>query len=230
MKNKLNRRNFLKISALGGVAATATACDTDPVEKLIPILVPAHDIVPGESVHYATTCRECSADCGMIIRTREGRAIKAEGNPAHPLSKGKICTLGQSTLQGLYNPSRAKSPVYITDGVSKAIRWTDGITLLNSKLTPFLTLPKNRNRILYFSPPKSGSFPQLLTSWMNQLGGGTQIELDLMSVNSIKKANDLCFGSDELPHFALEKAEILINFGADFLETWINPIQMTAAY
>ncbi len=228
MKTSLNRRNFLKMSAVGGAAATLAGCQSDPVEKLIPLLVPPVDYVPGKSVHYATTCMECSAACGLVIRTREGRAIKAEGNPHHPVSKGRICAQGQSILQGLYSPSRASGPVYVVDGIRKAIRWEDGISLIVSKLKPLKN--KQGKRILYLGPPKSGTFPSLLSSWMKQAGGGTTLELDLMSVNSVSEANRLCFGSAEIPHYALDKAEFLLNFGSDFLESWLNPVQLTADF
>ena len=84
MKNNIDRRNFLKMFALGGATAVAAGCDSDPIEKLMPLLVPPYDYVSGVSTHFATTCRECSAACGLIVRTREFRAIKAEGNPQHP--------------------------------------------------------------------------------------------------------------------------------------------------
>ena len=103
MKRNINRRNFLKMSALGGATLVAAGC-SDPIEKLIPLQLPPYDYVSGDSIHFATTCRECSAACGLVVRTREGRAIKAEGNPRHPISEGRICLQGQSVLQGLYSP------------------------------------------------------------------------------------------------------------------------------
>ena len=102
MKNSISRRNFLKMSALGGATVVAAGC-SDPIEKLIPLQTPPYDYVSGVSTHFATTCRECSAACGLIVRTREGRAIKAEGNPRHPINEGRICLQGQSVLQGLFS-------------------------------------------------------------------------------------------------------------------------------
>ncbi|MCP4374472.1 MAG: twin-arginine translocation signal domain-containing protein, partial [Deltaproteobacteria bacterium] len=107
MKKNINRRDFLKMSALGGATMVAAGCDSDPIEKLMPLVVPPYDYVSGVSTHFATTCLECSAACGLIVRTREGRAIKAEGNPRHPVNEGRICLQGQSVLQGLYSLSRA---------------------------------------------------------------------------------------------------------------------------
>ena len=81
------------------------------VEKLIPYLVSPDQTVPGVSTYYATTCRECSAACGVIAETRDGRAIKLEGNPEHPVNHGALCARGQAALQGLYNPDRYRGPM-----------------------------------------------------------------------------------------------------------------------
>ncbi|MBW2705550.1 MAG: twin-arginine translocation signal domain-containing protein, partial [Deltaproteobacteria bacterium] len=71
MKNKISRRNFLKMSALGGATAVVAGC-SDPIEKLMPLRLPPYDYVSGVSTHFATTCGECSAACGLVVRTREG--------------------------------------------------------------------------------------------------------------------------------------------------------------
>ena len=110
MAQGLRRRDFFKVLAAGGASAVAAGCSDKP-EKLIPLLVPPDNIeyVPGIPVEYATTCAECAAGCGMIMKTREGRAIKAEGNPDHPVNLGALCVRGQASLQtALYNPSRLR--------------------------------------------------------------------------------------------------------------------------
>jgi len=227
MKKNINRRDFLKMSALGGATVVAAGCDSDPIEKLMPLLVPPYDYVSGVSIHFATTCLECSAACGLIIRTREGRAIKAEGNSRHPVNEGRICLQGQSVLQGLYSPSRAAGPVAVTNEGIRGVSWKEGKQQLADKLKE---LKGKEGGILYIGPPRSGSFPEMLNNWLEGMGGGTSLEFDMTPVNSLKSANRIVFGKDEIPHFALDKAELLINFGADFLESWLNPIQMTKSY
>jgi len=226
MKNSISRRNFLKMSALGGATMVAAGC-SDPIEKLIPLQVPPYDYVSGVSTHFATTCLECSAACGLIVRTREGRAIKAEGNPKHPINEGRICLQGQSALQGLYSPARAAGPIAVTGKERRGVSWKEGKQQLADKLQE---LKSKEGGILYIGPPRSGSFPEMLNDWLEGMGGGTSLEFDLTPVNSLKTANRIVFGKDEIPHFALDNAELLINFGADFLESWLNPIQMTKNY
>ena len=101
----LSRRRFLKAAGLIGITAIAGGCD-DATRKLIPFVVQPEDIVPGEAVWYATTCRECPAGCGILAKNRDGRVIKVEGNPLHPVNTGKLCVRGQASVQGVYNPDR----------------------------------------------------------------------------------------------------------------------------
>ena len=64
----------------------------------------------------------------MHVRTREGRAVKLEGNPDHPVNQGKLCSRGQAALQGLYNPGRIKAPDGAeADGTFGEITWDDAI-------------------------------------------------------------------------------------------------------
>src|SRR5512142_3300852 len=99
----VKRREFLKVLGVSSAAVAAAGC-SEPTGKLIPYLVSPDETVPGVSTYYATTCRECAAACGVISETRDGRSIKLEGHPDHPLSRGALCARGQSALQGLYNP------------------------------------------------------------------------------------------------------------------------------
>jgi len=113
----IDRRRFLSVLGISGAgAAVLSGCSTDRVQKLIPYLVQSEDQVPGVATWYASTCSECAAGCGLHVKTREGRAIKLEGNPEHPVNRGKLCSRGQAALQGLYNPGRLKAPMARTAG------------------------------------------------------------------------------------------------------------------
>ena len=86
----VGRRTFLKVLGSAGSAVGLTACAVPP-ERIIPYVIPPEDEVPGVATWYATVCRECPAGCGMVVRTREGRAVKVEGNPEHPVNRGSLC-------------------------------------------------------------------------------------------------------------------------------------------
>ena len=84
MSDGLKRRDFLKVLGAGGAGAATVGCSTGEVERLIPYVIPADDIVPGVPTWYASTCRECPAGCGILVETHSGRVTKVEGNPDHP--------------------------------------------------------------------------------------------------------------------------------------------------
>ena len=106
----VGRRTFLKVLGSAGPAAAVATCSPVPTETIIPYVVPPDDVVPGVATWYASVCGECPNGCGTRVRTREGRAVKIAGNPAHPVNQGALCIRGQAALQGLYNPDRFRGP------------------------------------------------------------------------------------------------------------------------
>src|SRR6476646_9684588 len=131
----VKRRDFLKVLGTAGATVTTVGCSSDGVAKLIPYLAHPDQTVSGVSTYYATTCRECAASCGLVAETRDGRAIKLEGNPDHPLNHGALCARGQASLQGLYNPDRFRAPMVNENGAWKTISWDDAITRLNTAVS-----------------------------------------------------------------------------------------------
>ncbi|TAN22964.1 MAG: 4Fe-4S dicluster domain-containing protein [Acidobacteria bacterium] len=107
---QFGRRDFMKWST-GALALASTACSRKPTQQIIPYVNQPPEVMPGNPDYYATTCRECSAACGLVLTTHEGRPTKVEGNPLHPLNKGTACARGQASLFNLYDPDRLKSPV-----------------------------------------------------------------------------------------------------------------------
>src|ERR687890_392706 len=165
--SRIDRRRFLTVlGASGGGALALSGCSTSKVEKLVPYLVQSEDQIPGVSTYYASTCTECAAGCGVHVRTREGRAVKLEGNPEHPINQGKLCSRGQAALQGLYNPGRIKGPMARgPDGKLQEITWDDAIARLSAKLGPA------GNRVAAISGAGRGTFSDLLADWVGALGG-----------------------------------------------------------
>src|SRR5512136_188912 len=112
MSDKLSRRDFLKAAGIGAATLSVmTGCG--PISRYVvrePYTKMPEYSYNGLSTYYATTCRECPAGCGIVVRTMQGRALKVEGNTIHPVSMGKTCPRGQTTLQGLYNPDRILYP------------------------------------------------------------------------------------------------------------------------
>ena len=107
---EFHRREFLKLVGASAGAAAAAGCG-DKVTKLIPYVIQPEEIVPGIANYYASTCQECPAACGLLVKTREGRPIKLDGNPDHPVNQGALCARGQASIGRSYHPDRYRSPM-----------------------------------------------------------------------------------------------------------------------
>ncbi len=107
----LSRRRFIALLT-ASTAFAATAC-TDYRDKgeIIPYNKRPEEIKPGKANYYASTCNGCAQSCGILVKTREGRPIKIDGNPEHPINNGKICSKGQASILNLYDPERLKEPL-----------------------------------------------------------------------------------------------------------------------
>ena len=103
------RRTFLSALGLSAAAFTA-ACGRSPVGHILPFSDKPEEMTPGVPLYYATTCGGCSAQCGALAKTRDGRPIKLEGNDRHPLSRGGLCAVGQASVLSLYDAARARGP------------------------------------------------------------------------------------------------------------------------
>ncbi|HYM82128.1 MAG TPA: molybdopterin-dependent oxidoreductase [Candidatus Limnocylindria bacterium] len=210
------RRDFLKLVGIGAAGA-ASGCAPPQAEKLIPYLVAPNDVLPGIPYWYASTCTECPAGCGILVKQREGRAIKIEGNPAHPVNRGGLCARGQAGLQGLYDPDRLKGPMVREGGAWKPVAWDQALRLATEKLAPA------RGKVALVTSHATGSFHALCGEWATA-AGGTHLVYEAFAHESMREANRRTFGQASVPRLDFERATFLIAFGADFLETWLSPV------
>ncbi|MBI5709159.1 MAG: molybdopterin-dependent oxidoreductase [Candidatus Eisenbacteria bacterium] len=219
------RRDFLKLVGIG-VAGTTTGCASRPAEKLIPYLVAPNDLLPGVPYWYASTCRECSAGCGILVKTREGRAIKVEGNPAHPVNRGGLCGLGHAALQGLYHPDRLKSPMLKVNGQWKAIGWDEAIRTAADRLA---TAKSGKRGVAVVTGNATGSFEKLAREWA-AAAGGTHLVYEAFGHEAVREANRRTFGQAVVPTFDFARAQMVVSFGADFLETFGSPVAQARGF
>ena len=216
------RRDFLKLVGVG-IAATAAGCAAPPTEHLIPYLVAPEDVLPGVPYFYASVCRECPAGCGVLVKSREGRAIKLEGNPAHPLSLGGLCARGQAGLQGLYDPDRLKTPL-IKDGAAwKASTWDAALALVGGKLATA------KGKTVVLTGHETGTLA-LLAGEVAKATGGRHLMWEPFGFESVRAANKTTFGIDGVPRYDLAAARCVVTFGADLLETFGSPVEQARGF
>ena len=139
MTKTINRRQFIALSGLAGTATAISGCtiNLQTPTYLEPYVIPPEEALPGQKVMYASACSQCAAGCGILVRTSNGRAIKIEGNPQHPLNRGKSCARGQSGLEVLYNPDRLQNAVRQSQRGTKKfdpITWDQALTQLTDRV------------------------------------------------------------------------------------------------
>src|SRR5213596_2485369 len=216
----VRRREFLKVIGVG-TAATAAACTyAGPEEtgKLIPYLVSPDQTVPGVSTYYATTCRECSAGCGVIAETRDGRTIKLEGNPDHPVNRGALCARGQAALQGLYNPDRYRGPMARKNGTLQSVTWDEALQIFAQKLGETRSRGGAGNAV-FINQHESGSFPSFLDAWLAGFGMPAHLSYDAEADHAAIAANRQTYGA-VWPRLDFRAARLVVSIGADFLDNW----------
>ncbi len=227
--DRVGRRTFLKVLGSAGPAAAVSACSPVPPERIIPFVVPPDDVVSGVAAWYASVCGECPAGCGIRVRTREGRAVKVEGNPEHPVNRGGLCIRGQAALQGLYNPDRITGPhrrrVTHEDtgrSVLEPVAWDEAQQVLVDRLQALYEAGRG-DRVALITPPLTGALAGLVSNWSAALGA-RWVRYEPFGYEAIRAANERVFGRAEVPHFDFARAEMVISFGADFLETFGSPV------
>ena len=233
----LNRRDFLRLIGLGGVGAGAGFALSESTKKkaagLIPYVVPPEEVIPGVANWYASLCTQCSAGCGVIVKVMEGRAKKIEGNPSHPVNKGKLCARGQAALQALYNPDRVEGPLKRTgergSGKFEKISWDEGLAILAKKLKE-QQQAGDADGLYVLTSSQRGHLNKLIDTFCKSYGTKNHIHHELLQQRNLTFANQIAFGIDEIPHYDIENANLILSFGADFLGTWVSPVSYAKGY
>lgn len=224
----VKRRDFLKVLSVTGAATAAIGCTSGDVEKLIPYLVSPDQTTPGVSNYYATTCRECAAGCGLIVEVRDGRAIKSEGNPQHPVNRGALCARGQSGLQGLYNPDRFRGPMKREGGTLVPTTWAEAMQTLATKLGEVKSRGQGA-KVAVVNQHEQGSFPAFLDTVLGGYGIAPHISYDAEAPVAVAQANKVAYGAS-WPKIDFSAASLIVSFSADFLDGWGLPVPQQLAF
>jgi anaerobic selenocysteine-containing dehydrogenase len=239
MSENISRRDFLKLASVGA-ATTVVLAGCGPASRYVkrePYMRMPEYTYNGLSTYYATTCRECAAGCGLIVRTMQGRAIKVEGNPNHPVNLGKTCPRGQTTLQGLYNPNRVPGPIKHARGEAlynadfqnnePNMNWEDAVQVVAEAL-------KDSAGVAFLMGTTSDHLFDLVSELADSVGAAVPIRFGAGSTfegrATLSKAVEDLFGQAAVPFFDIGNADLVLSFGANFLETWLSPVAYTREF
>lgn len=230
-KATLTRREFLKlgikIGSLAGAGAVLGGCGLPVQQALVSQLKMPEYRLPGDPKWFATTCQECGAGCGTAVKVVDGRAKKIEGLPAHPISHGKVCARGQSSLQDLYNPDRLLRPQKREgDHFAPLQEWKEAFKLLAGQMNGGI---KHSGSTLWVTPPLRGTIGSLILLLAQRVGAKIWVH-DFPSSLPERVATKAVTGHAGLPYYSLYEADLVVNFGSDFLAMGHSPVHDNWAY
>ena len=236
----MDRRNFFKI--VSATSAGALGGCGKKTDKLIPLLVPEHEIVPGEEQWHPAVCGECGAGCGTLVRIMAGvRTVerngepfrervaaikKIEGNPLDPISGGRLCARGQASVQSLYHPDRLRGPMRRTgrrgEAQFAAVSWEEAIGQAAETISK--ARAADPARIVFLSGPQAGTRSLAIQRFTQALGAPGAVVCSISDHAVERKAAEMVFGWKGLPVYDLARAHYALGVGADFLGGWASPV------
>ena len=215
---KAPRRDFLKYLGFSTAAAAVAASCEIPVKKAIPFANKPEDVVPGISKYYATTYVQDGDVVSVLAKVRDGRPIKIEGNDLSPLTGNGTSARVQASVLDLYDTARLRFPLIngqeatfeaIDKEIAAAI--AGPVVILTSTLT---------------SPTTQDAINQLLAKYP----GSRHVTYDAVSYTGLLLANEASFGKKAIPSYHFDKANVIVSLQADFLGTWLSPVEFARQY
>jgi anaerobic selenocysteine-containing dehydrogenase len=230
----MDRREFLRGSVFAATAGLALDACTPGSSVLIPILVPEESFVPGEESFAASTCFECSGACGLSVRKIDGRLVKVEGLPAHPLSRGGVCARGQALPQAMYHPDRIPGPL-VRDGERggagswKSVSWDEALDRVAKGLRELQSPPagsaaEQAPAFGFVTGEMNGHRAAFVRRFLTAAGRGLHYLHEPLTTGSIRRAHGLATGHASAFGCAMEEAAYVVSFGAELLESHLSPV------
>lgn len=246
----ITRRDFLK--ATGGLTVTAalSAAFARKPNALVPAGGPHSGAAPLPSGHpvpatngpiaftlnekiVPTVCSLCPSGCGLWGRVVDGRLVKLEGSPLHPINQGTLCPKGQAAPELLYNPDRIRTPLRRVgergSGQWEAIPWETALSLVAERLSR-LRQDEQPERLAFLYGETRGQMRQFITRFTQAIGSPNAISHDSMNIEAAKLGHLLTQGVYDLMAYDLENTNYLLSFGSSFLEAGRHAQRFIAGY
>ena len=221
---KAPRRDFLKYLGFStAAAAVAASCDM-PVRKSVPYLQRPDNIIPGVANYYASTYINGGDVIPVIVKQRDGRPIKIEGNDLSKLTNGGTSAQAQASVLDLYDTTRLRFPMQKAGADFKEVTSFDNFdklvgTAISGKPVALLTSTIN-----------SPSTQQVINEFLAKYPDSRHVQYDAVSYSGMILANEACYGKKVIPSYHFDNAKVIISLAADFLGTWLSPVEFSSQY
>jgi len=218
LQTKAPRRDFLKYVGFSTAAAAVAASCEMPIKKAIPFANKPEDIVPGIADYYATTYVQDGDVVSVLAKVRDGRPIKLEGNELSPITAGGTSARVQASVLDLYDTARLRFPSI----AGKEASFEDIDKAIASEL--------NGAAVIVTSSITSPSTKQVIAQFLAKHAGSKHITYDAVSHSAMLLANQASYGKTIIPSYHFEKAKAIVSLSADFLGTWLSPVEFARQY
>jgi molybdopterin-containing oxidoreductase family iron-sulfur binding subunit len=220
-KKSYNRRDFLKILGYtAGSTALMASCE-QPVRKAIPYLVQPEEIIPGKANYYASTFFEEGEYNSILVKVRDGRPVKIEGNDLSPISKGATSARVQASILELYDPDRIRHPSMNGSKVT----WEDINSQIEEKLLK--VQDEGKKTIVIIPSIISPSTNRVFELFQDKFPSVEFLSYDINDCTAIVEASYICFSTAQLPAYKFDKSDLVVSFSADFLGSWVSPVEFS---
>ena len=225
---KTPRRDFLKYLGFSTAAATIAASCEMPVRKAVPYLRKPDDLIPGVANYYASTYVNEGDITSVIVKQRDGRPIKIEGNEASSITNGGTSAQVQASVLDLYDTTRLRYPMQ-QDG--KDFKEVTSFEAFDKLIATAMNGNGGKPTVLLTSTITSPTTLQIIAEFLAKNPAGSRhLQYDAISYSGMILANQACYGKKALPSYNFENAKVIVSLNADFLGTWLSPVEFAAQY
>lgn len=219
-----SRRDFLKYLGFSTAAAAIAASCEIPVRKAVPFVNKPDDVIPGVANYYASTYVSGGDAISVVVKQRDGRPIKIEGNKLSAITNGGTNARVQASVLDLYDPTRLRHPLQNAGGSFKEVPTFEAIDKMIADGIA------GKPVVLLTGTVNSPSTLDIISQFLAKYPGSRHVQYDAMSYSSMLLANEACYGKRALPCYHFDKAKVIVSLGADFLGSWISPVEFSSQY
>ena len=227
LDGKTPRRDFLKYLGFStAAAALAASCET-PVRKAVPYLQRPDNLIPGVPNYYASTYVNGGDAISVVVKQRDGRPIKIEGNELSSVTKGGTSAQAQASVLDLYDTIRLRHPLQKDGSNFKEVSSFDAFDKMIGTAMAGLG---GKAVVLLTSTIHSPTTLQIINDFIAKYPGSRHVQYDAVSYSGMLMANEACYGKRAIPSYNFAKAKTIVSLSADFLGTWLSPVEFSKQY
>ncbi|MFZ4769714.1 MAG: TAT-variant-translocated molybdopterin oxidoreductase, partial [Ferruginibacter sp.] len=221
------RRDFLKYLGFSTAAAALAASCEMPVKKSVPYLNKPDNVIPGVANYYASTYVNGGDAISVVVKQRDGRPVKIEGNELSSITKGGTSAQAQASVLDLYDPTRLRHPLQKSGEDFKEVPSFDAFDKLVGTAVAGIT---GKAIVLLTSTINSPSTLQIISEFLAKYPGSRHVQYDAVSYSGMLLANEITYGKKAIPSYQFDNAKTIVSLGADFLGTWLSPVEFSKQY